>query len=96
MGVDNAPAAPSALTDFKSWLPFATFTDSEKLAEAALAAKTVVAEARAPAPGFAPSRPAHARPPAAPQARLKEATDATRLAAEVRARRRAARPPRSL
>ena len=30
-----------------SWLPFATFTDSERMAEAALTAKTLVAEARA-------------------------------------------------
>ncbi len=28
------------------WLPFATFTDSERMAEAALAAKTLVAEVR--------------------------------------------------
>jgi hypothetical protein len=48
MGVDSEEVreAPSAI-DLKSWLPFAVFTDTEKLAGAALAAKTLVAEVRA-------------------------------------------------
>ncbi len=46
MGVLDASSNVTPL-DMKSWLPFAVFTDSERMAEAALAAKTLVAEARA-------------------------------------------------
>jgi hypothetical protein len=45
MGVMDASSGPTLL-DIKSWVPFATFTDAERMAEAALAAKTLVAEAR--------------------------------------------------
>ena len=46
MGVMDASSGPMALLDVKTWMPFATFTEAERMAEAALAAKTLVAEAR--------------------------------------------------
>lgn len=75
----------SVLPDLKSWVPFATFTDTERMAEAALAAKTLVAEARRPAARKPVRHVLTAAAPPCLQARLKEATEATRLAAEARA-----------
>jgi|APGre2960657423_1045063.scaffolds.fasta_scaffold120043_2 hypothetical protein len=45
MGVLSQENAVQAL-DMKTWLPFATWTDSQAMADAALSAKTLVAEAR--------------------------------------------------
>lgn len=93
MGVLDASSGPTLL-DVKSWMPFATFTDAERMAEAALAAKTLVAEARRVQLWRFPRQPGAVSPEspdaplcrARPQTRLKEATEATRLAADVRAR----------
>ena len=100
-----------------AWLPFTAFSDSERMAEAALAAKTLVAEVRGVVVGAARGnaarrmraggrRPgssagvprrwlarradcARRAPPCVPQNRLKEATEATRIAAEARPAARA-------
>jgi hypothetical protein len=84
MGVLDASSSGSTLLDVKSWMPFATFTDSERMMEAALAAKTLVAEVRAPGRVFLARTLTSLFSRSCAQTRLAEATEATRLAADVR------------